>query len=251
MVKRYLCIIISIFIAIYASGQIINTESSRIRTDTTGWFGTVSAASSYLLNDNTLFSFDANIHVEHKGKKQLWLFLSNYHFARGTGVNFADEGYLHLRNNIAVTKMLKWEGFVQIQKNSIQNIGDRLLVGTGPRFKLSDHKYFRMYVGTSVMWESETERTDRTIQTNLLRSSNYVSFTVVLGNKGTLENTTYFQPSFGSFGDRRLLTDWRLRIKLFKKFSFTALLTYLYDSQPATGANRNILRQVNGVSYTF
>jgi hypothetical protein len=108
-----------------------------------------------------------------------------------------------------------------------------------------------MYVGTSVMWESETERTDRTIITNLLRSSNYVSFTVVLGDKGTLENTTYLQPSFGSFGDRRLLTDWRLRIKLYKKFSFTALLTYLYDSQPATGANRNILRQVNGVSYIF
>jgi len=60
------------------SAQLLNVESMRIRTDTTGWFGEVGLSGSYIESESTVLQADARGLIEYKGKKSLILLLENY-----------------------------------------------------------------------------------------------------------------------------------------------------------------------------
>jgi len=93
------------------SAQLLNVESMRIRTDTTGWFGEVGLSGSYIESESTVLQADARGLIEYKGKKSLILLLGNYNLLTGDGKSLVDNYMLHLRYNYKITKWLRWEVF--------------------------------------------------------------------------------------------------------------------------------------------
>lgn len=244
-------ILLSIFITTGSQAQLLNVESLRIRTDTTGWFGEVGLSGAYIKSESTVMQADARGLVEYKGKKSLILLLGNYNILTGDGEDLIDDYMLHLRYNYKITKWLRWELFGQYQQNEILSINQRILIGTGPRFKLADFKRARLYLGTLIMREFERESNPEHTMHDDYRFSTYLSFNVIPAENIEIVSTTYYQPQTSYFQDYRLLTQNSLNVKAGKHFIFSMNFVYAYDSRPAIDILNRTSKFSTGLGYKF
>ncbi len=231
--------------------QIVNIESQRLQSDTTGWFGNLGTGFLFEKNAVKVINMHATAHVEYKTVKSLYLFLVNYNLLEGNGQTLNNNLFYHLRYNYKVNKWLRWEVFTQLQQNSVTGIRLRLLAGTGPRFKLRRTKKFSLYTGTSAMYEYEKERTTPVIYHRDLRSNNYVSCTYKPSENSELIATVFYQPLFSSISDYRILNEISIKFKFIKHVSFTTGWYYLYDSRPAAHTPELNYSISNGIEFTF
>lgn len=231
--------------------QVLNIESARMQSDTTGWMGNANAGfASGQAVDHTL-GINLGAHLQYKTKKDLWLILGSYNFFRAGGKKFSDDSYIHLRYNRKLNKWLRWEIFFQAQNNLITQMRARILIGTGPRFKICSTKVFRFYAATLCMYEREKENTRPFIIHNDLRSSSYVSFTIVPISNVEIISTTFYQPLFKKISDYRILNQSTLRIKANKHFSLSINWDYLHDRFPAGTAPHTTYSFGSGVNFEF
>lgn len=237
MKSRFIFIFFSYLCTISLSAQVINVESLRIRTDTTGWFGEVLLGGQLKNSETKVISANFKSVLEYKAKKSLFLFTGNYNFLAGNKKKLTDDFIAHLRYNYKLNSWIRWELFAQIQQNEILKIQERWLTGTGPRLKLTDREKFRAYLGILAMFELERESNDANSGSNHRdwRNSDYFSFTIDLSETLDLISTTYYQPLFSDMSDYRVLTNSELNVKAGKRFSVSISYILLYDSKPVSG----------------
>jgi hypothetical protein len=249
---RYItCILLITAVHNVSSAQIVNIESQRIQSDTTGWFGNVGTGFLFEKNAIEVINISGNAHVEYKSPKSLYLFLVNYNFLKGGGQTLNNNLFYHLRYNYKLNKWLRWEVFTQLQQNSINGIKLRLLTGSGPRFKLARSKQVALYAATAAMYEYEEEQTVPIVYHRDLRSSSYLSLTYNPSKNAELMCTVFYQPLFGDLSDYRILNEISMKFKFVKHLSFTASWYYLYDSKPAATIPKLNYSISNGISYDF
>lgn len=225
------------FISPVCFSQIVNMESERYRTDTTGWRGSVSGNFAVTNFGEQVIAANAQAHVQYQSKKSLYLLLGSYGFLKGEEQSFIDNGFLHFRYNYKINKAARWEAFIQVQQNAITKIESRMLMGTGPRFKILGQKKFRVYAATLAMFESEKE-TGKAERINDWRSSSYISFTILPTALSEITSTTYYQPVILDGKDYRLLNQLLFKLNLSKHFAVNLNWTYQYDSTPAAGVRK-------------
>lgn len=234
--------------AIYA--QVVNIESKRMRSDTTGWLGTAEANFQFLKNAETIFDLGGKLHFQYKGDKSLWLFLNEYRLIKSGSTSFVNSGFAHVRYNHKVTKsFLRWEAFVQAQFNGALDVGLRGLAGTGPRIKIFDSDLFRCYAATLYMYEYQ-ENVNKTIVERNHRSSSYLSTTLDL-KRFELSNTTYFQPNLRDFKDYRINSQFDLVINMTEDLDFKTQFVYRFDNAPFPGVPRETYFLYNGLVFEF
>ncbi len=234
----------------YISAQVVNIESKRMRSDTTGWSG--SAEANFQLSKTTeeIYDLGGKLHFQYKGINTLWLFLNEYRLIKGAGTEFVNAGFAHVRYNQKVTKeFLRWEAFVQFQYNKALEVGVRGLAGTGPRFKIYDSDKFRCYAATLYMFEYQ-ESVDKTIIERNHRTSSYLSFTLDIG-KIELSNTTYYQPNMKDLKDYRISSQSDLLFEIFEDLNFKTGFTYRYDTRPFPGVPEVTYYLTNGLLFEF
>jgi hypothetical protein len=231
--------------------QIVNIESQRIQSDTTGWLGNIGASFLFEKNVVKVITIGANAHVEYKTPKSLYLFLINYNLLKGDGQTFNNNLFYHLRYNYKINKWLRWELFSQLQQNSVTGIKLRLLAGSGPRFKITGSKHISLYAGTAAMYEYEKEQTSPPVYHHDVRSSNYASLTYNPFKNTELIGTFFYQPLFSNFSDYRILNEISVKFKFVKHLSFTTAWYYLYDSRPAASTPKLNYSISNGIEYDF
>lgn len=231
--------------------QVVNIESSRMQSDTTGWKGMAGASLSFqkYVEEVTIINIDA--HLQYKTQKDLWLILLDYGFLKGGGEKFVSNSFGHVRYNRKLNPWLRWEVFVQGQNNYITQINSRYLAGTGPRFKIFDTKFFRLYAASLLMYEYEEERTEPAVFHNDLRSSSYISFTIIAGNNVEIISTTFYQPLLKKFSDSRILNQAAVNVKTGKHFGISIQWNYLYDRFPAGTAPKTTYNFATGANYSF
>ena len=83
------------------------------------------------------------------------------------------------------------------------------------------------------------------------RLSSYVSFTLSPNDKFSLVSTTYFQPLFTDFSDRRISTSLDLKSYLTKKLYLDLNYNFLDDSKPAEGVVNTIYEMTAGIGLEF
>ena len=229
---------------LFCNAQVVNIESERIQSDTSGWFGNIGGNLSFSSNVKTVFVFDASAQVEYKKNKDLLLMLGSYGFVSGDEEAFFNNAFVHFRYNRKIGKVLRWEVFTQVQFNKISKIDFRYLLGTGPRFKLLDTNPLRVYAATLAMYEYEEDDTTENPYHNDIRSSSYVTFTLVPKKEViSIVSTTYYQPLYNDLNDFRILTQESLVFNVSKKFIIEPKFSYLYDNRPVSGVPK--------VNYTF
>ncbi|MAP55293.1 DUF481 domain-containing protein [Altibacter sp.] len=243
---------IFIFLISYSvSAQIVNVESLRKVTDTSGWSGAASVNFALKRNVNDFLTLSNNIHVQYKMNKHLVLFKNDIEFQKIEGARLENSGISHIRYNYRFHPRIAWEVFIQGQYNKVSLIDFRGLVGTGPRFKLSNLENYKFYLGTLAMYEYEEISDGVTPIQRTLRGSIYLSFSLYPTERISLVSTTYYQPRFSAFNDYRISSQSSLLIDLFKNFAFKTSYTFTYDAFPAVGIPNSQYDFTTGIAYTF
>lgn len=248
---RLLLVGLFLFTFIFSHAQIVNIESKRMQSDTTGWMGSTGVSFAFIKNVQEVLSINANAHLQYKTEKNLYLLLTNYNLLRGNGKKYTDNMFYHLRFNHKLNHMVRWEVFTQWQQDVVSDIGLRILAGTGPRFKLHDSPKFKLYAATAAMYEYEKEKITPPVFHHDIRSSSYVSFTYEPSTNLEVVSTTFYQPLFRQLKDFRIFNQLTLNFKVSKHVAFSTSWNYLYDAFPA-GVSPHINYSIsNGFSYKF
>ena len=248
---KFLLITCTILLPFFLPAQIVNIESQRLQSDTTGWLGSV--GSNFLFQKNAVKVLNINLtaHAEYKTQKSLYLILGNYNLLKGGSETLADNLFYHVRYNYKVNKWLRWEVFTQLQRNNVTGIDLRVLAGTGPRFKLSSNKKIAFYTATTAMYEYEKEQTTPAVYHHNIRSSNYITATFKPAENTELIGTLFYQPLYSNLKDYRILNELSAKFKIVKHLSFVANWYYLYDSKPAASTPKLNYSISNGIEYAF
>ena len=242
--------ILLLLVAVNITSQVVNIESKRMRSDTTGWSGSAEADFQLSKAVDEIYDLGGKIHFQYKGKNSLWLFLNEYRLIKGAGTEFVNSGFAHVRYNHKITsEMLRWEVFSQYQYNGALDVGLRILAGSGPRFKIYDSETFRTYAAVLYMFEYQ-ESVDKSIIERNHRTSSYLSFTVDVG-KIELINTTYFQPNMKNLKDYRVSSQSDLLFEIFENLDFKTGFTYRYDTRPFPGVPQVTFYLSNGLVFEF
>ena len=110
---KCLLTLIFCFITIINRAQIVNVESQRIQSDTTGWLGNFGVSFKLDKNKVQVINLNTNAQIEYKAQRNLYLFLMNYDFLKGASQTLQNNLFFHLRYNYKLTDMLRFEAFTQ------------------------------------------------------------------------------------------------------------------------------------------
>ncbi len=249
--RSYFLILLSFWSYTNSTAQIVNIESARMQSDTVGWMGNIGA--SVLLSQSTSKIFQTNLetHLQYKTRNDqgLWLILGNFGFLKINGDRILSDGLAHLRYNRKLNEWLRWEFFGQFQNNVITQIDSRILLGTGPRFKLVKKKTFHLYAASLFMFEREKERTTPVIVNNDLRNSSYLSFSWIPRENMELNSTTYFQPLLKKISDYRVMNQVSFYLKATQHFGLSLKWNYLHDEFPAGTAPKTNYNFSTGIAF--
>jgi hypothetical protein len=250
--KRVFCCFLFAIVCSTTStnGQIVNVESSRIQSDTTGWLGTAGTTFTFTKNVQEILNINATVHLQYRTERNLYLLLANYNLLRGRNETLSNDMFYHLRYNRRLKRWLRWEVFTQWQQNTVTNIELRALLGTGPRFTLHESKRFKFYIASLAMYEHEKELQPGLTHNNL-RSDNYMTFTYQPNEVLSMTSTTFYQPLYNNLRDYRILNQLTFNVKATRHFSITTNWSYLFDSFPASGTPKVNYSISNGFQYVF
>ncbi|MGJ8664843.1 MAG: DUF481 domain-containing protein [Patiriisocius sp.] len=233
------------------SAQILNAESLRKVTDTSGYSGAASLNFALKRNTNDFITLSNNIHLQYKMNKHLVLFKNDIAFQKIEGDDFENSGIQHLRYNYKLVPKIAWEAFAQAQYNKINKIKFRGLLGTGPRFKITDSDKYRFYLGTLAMLEYEEVDDGATPLQRDFRGSTYLSFSLYPAENISIVSTTYFQPLLSDISDYRISSQSALLVSVFKNFGLKISYTFIYDERPAIGIPNSQYDFTTGINYSF
>jgi len=233
-------------------GQIVNIESKRISSDSSGWFGSARLSFAGSKNTKETLAFTAGTLIEYKSKstKDLWLLISDLSLITGNQEKFSNAGFGHLRYNRKLGETVRWEAFTQIQYNSLVKVDRRILFGTGPRFKLTQLDNAKFYLGIAYMYEREDLIEPIVVQNNN-RMSSYFTFTLTPDDEVTFTSTLYFQPLLKDAKDYRLSNETTLTLGITKKLNLHVSFRYGYDSRPPVDVPNSIYSFANSLEVEF
>lgn len=248
---KYRVVLIIICFSFSAKSQILNAESLRKVTDTSGFSGAASLDFSIKRDVNQSLEVSSSFHLQYKMNRHLVLLKNDIEFQRIEGNKFENAGIAHLRYNYRFHPRIALEAFTQAQYNKVSKIEFRGLVGAGPRFKLTASEKFKVYLGTHLMYEYEELSDGVTPIQRDFRSTSYLSFSFYPTKTMSLISTTYYQPKLKNFGDYRFSNQSSLLIDVFKNFAFKTSYTFIYDETPAVGIPNSQYNLQTGLAYTF
>ena len=219
----------------FASAQvnIFNPETMRQMELEPGWYNnvalnlTVHSGNTDLLTLKTRFRSDYLVGTYHT------FVMANLQQGRKDGKSFIDKGLIHLRGVRSVSQIMAIETFVQKQFNDFILLQDRNLAGGGIRIaplggraKSENDGAFKPYIGIGAMWENEVinESQAGQIETNILRSTNYVTGTWRIDERLTAAATSYYQFHPKSVSDFRILFEGNIGFRLTRKLAFNTRL---------------------------
>lgn len=248
---RILVILLTILTSFTLQSQILNAESLRKVTDTSGFSGSISASLALKRNVNDFVTISSDLHVQYKMDPHLFLFKNDIALQKIEGEDFDNSFISHLRYNYRFHPRIAWEAFIQGQFNKINLIDFRGLAGTGPRFKLTDSEKYKFYLGTLVMYEYEEVSDGVTPYQRDFRGSAYLSFSLYPTDNITVISTTYYQPQIDKVSDYRISSQSSLLVMLFKNFALKTSYTFTYDAFPAIGIPNSQYDFSTGLTYSF
>ncbi|MCW5518667.1 DUF481 domain-containing protein [Aureitalea sp. L0-47] len=234
-----------------AEAQILNAESLRKVTDTSGFSGSISASLALKRNVNDFVTISSDIHLQYKMNKHLVLFKNDIAFQKIEGQDFDNSFIIHFRYNYRFHDRIAWEVFLQGQYNKINLIDYRRLAGIGPRFKLTTSEKYKFYLGILAMYEHEKVTDGITPIQEDIRGSSYLSFSLYPTDNITIISTTYYQPRIDKFSDYRISSQSSLLVMLFKNFALNTSYTFTYDVFPAVGIPNSQYDFSTGLTYSF
>lgn len=231
--------------------QVVNVESKRIQTDTTGWSGSFQTAFDLKKDAKTVYKLESDISVQYKTKKNLYLLLVNNDFLKEKRNDLSNSLFFHLRNTKKLNEKWSVETYTQYQYNKVTKINNRFLTGFGPRLRVMKTNKLRWYMGSSAMFEYSEEGDNKVTYNKTWRNSNYISFTWRPVDFITVVSTTFFQPQIDKISNYRMHHEEVAAFKVTGNFSINMIFNYSYISHPVEGVPKTGHQVKTAFKYVF
>ena len=251
-----MCVLV---LTVSAQGQ-VNIETLRRLDSKPGWYNDITLSLTYQSGNTDLLRFKSSLRSDYWFDKYHTFGIATLQQGKQGGKLYTDKGFVHLRGARSLIEHLGVEIFLQKQFNESILLRDRNLAGGGVRISaLKQHAITKngmglnLYLGIGGMWENETinDKEHGEVETNIIRSTNYISAAWRIDKRFTVVLTGYYQPYLQRFSDFRVISESRLEFRATERVSFNIRLNIRYDSEPPTGVEEHDLEIVNGLSYKF
>ena len=164
------------------------------------------------------------------------------------GDTIKDKGFVHLRHVFELNPLRSLEIFLQLEYDKFIDLELRKLLGAGFRVNHIKNSRWILYTGHSVM--VETEHYSNHNVTNIIRLSEYISFTYK-ATTSSISLVTYLQPNIGDIEDIRMLSDLTWDIPLSKQLSLQLSLSSRFDNEPEFELDSWDIETKTGLRYLF
>lgn len=230
--------------------QVVNIEKLREQNQTKPLVGKTEFSFDVNRSISYIFTAKNSTRIQYYHLKNTYLWLADLQMMQVDTIRYINNGFLHFRYNYDFSNnWLIAEAYTQIQFNRIQKIMRRFLWGAGTRYIVLNKEKYKIYLGTSVMYEFELY-IDRNYQ-DLIRGTTYLSFSIKPSETFSFSHTTYFQPKINEWSNYRINSETSVEAVIIKNLSFKTRFNYFYDSKPAP-AVQNIFYSIhNGLAYKF
>lgn len=233
--------------------QIVNIESLRSAADSNGFYGAENFNVVYTKNTRELFELNNNLVFQYREDKSIFLFLNTWDLSLAAGQTLEQNVLFHGRYNFIQNKWLTYEVMAQYQQNQPLRIGDRILMGAGPRITLVKKKEVaKLYIGALAMYEYDDELDNDIIHRDA-RLSTYLSMYLAKKDKFQWSTTVYYQPRMDYWEDYRTSVQTQMKFAIFKKLQYVTTLNLTYDKFPVVAEEipRLTVKWVNGIEIKF
>ncbi|MEM9835967.1 MAG: DUF481 domain-containing protein [Bacteroidota bacterium] len=243
--RRFLVSLMAFFFCWTISAQIVNIEDRRTNLDTLGWIGRIDLGGRYTRNISEILTLNASLRLDQFGPKHHWLILANYRTAESNGNRFIDSGYAHLRYDRELSDKWSWEAFTQWQFDQNLKLDARWLLGTGPRFSLSEGSKGSINMGLLYMLEYDDIK-DRQLFFTDHRLSAYLSLKWKISPTTTISSTSYYQPRLLNFDLPRINSVTTIAFDISKAFQFTTSFYLTRDARI-----NDLFPEIPSLTYTW
>lgn len=234
----------------------VNIEKMRKDKQFNGWLNNIQSTIELDKGNSDDFKIVSKYRTDYISGNWYTFIIGSLEYKESLNQKVSHKGFLHYRLNYIFTDFYTHELFMQKEFDEFLLIEDRNLVGTGARLDLLSSyaadslvSYF-VNLGIGFMYEYEYFKSEPAVLTRLLRSTNYLSFSIQSGMVNFF-TTVYYQPDIGDFSDFRVLNESQLEIKIYGNLSFVTNLEYRFDSAPARTVKHYDLSLTNGLSIKF
>lgn len=242
------------FLSAYAQ---VNTEKFRKEFNETGFFGKVSLAAGLASGNSEFVNVKSAARVDYAGKDFDFFLVGNYEFQEAKSEKVVNKGFAHLRSIITLNSSLSLEFFLQKEFNQFILLEDRNLAGSGLRldvvklFSDENDSPVEIFGGAGLMFENELYDISVSPETNLFRSTNYLTIKWQVNEGFSFIAINYFQFDVERLNDYRIVSDTGVNFLITKNLSFNSSLSWRFDNEPVEGVKNYDLELTNGITFSF
>ena len=248
-------LIFSLFSSAFVFSQ-INTEAMRNSQDEYGFTNAFGFDLGFEKSNEEVVEIAGKYRLDYVTRDGLHSFLvlnyeNGYEKENDITNSIVNKGFSHLRFTKNLLNNIFVEFFVQYGFNDFLLMKERLLYGSGFRYRFFDSEKMNTHIGIGLMQEDEIYDLENNQDMSLIRSTNYITWKIKLSNNAQLGNTAYFQFDTKRSKDNRMLYDGDLSIALNEKLSFNFMINYRQDSEPHGDLGKTYIQLKNGVEFLF
>lgn len=245
-----------LFFSIPTSAQIniFTGETMKQLQLKSGWYNNINLDLTYRSGNTELLTFQTRYRTDYLTGVYHGFVIGSIQYGKEDGSFFTNKGMAHGRIIRTLTNFIQFESFGQKQFNESILLNDRNLIGGGIRFNaLSAKSKYNLYIGIGAMWEHERINDSNLgeITNHLIRSTNYINWTLQFNELLSTSATGYYQVYINRLVDHRILFEGNIKLSITKKLNFPLKINFRYDNEPPTGIQKHDLEIFNGLSYTF
>ncbi len=248
-----------LFVCVVGAKAQVNIETLRRLDSKLGWYNDINLSLTYQSGNTDLLRFKSSLRSDYWFDKYHTFGIATLQHGEQGGKLYTDKGFAHLRGARSISEYLGVEIFLQKQFNESILLRDRNLVGGGLRISVlkqridKKNRGLNLYLGIGGMWENETINDEQhgEVETNIIRSTNYISATWRIDKRFSVVITGYYQPYIQRFTDFRVISESRFEVHVTETVSVNTRLNVRSDSEPPTDVEKHDLEIVNGLSYKF
>jgi putative salt-induced outer membrane protein YdiY len=157
---------------------------------------------------------------------------------------------VHLRYNRRLRAPLYGLVFAQVQRNPLQRLRSRTLLGLGARVDLWDSQRLSVSVGAASMTEIEATQEQPDARTDQRLSSFFIG-KWRLSDTASWSWSVYAQPRWADFADLRAIGSTSLAVQLTSHFGLEWGGQFAYDSRPPTDVEESDWSTSTALRYAF
>jgi hypothetical protein len=211
--------------------QVVNIEGDRDKKKE-GLHGSIESGFTLLNGNIRVLQTQHTLRLDYDVGKDHLLLMGSKGYGKQDGKTFQNDSFAHMRWTSMWARRTGSEIFSQVQQDEFKRLTLRVLLGGGVRFALNP-----LSIGVGGMLDYEEVG-----QADLVgRASTYLSYFNSWGDLGA-RLVVYYQPLFSDPSDYRLSSVGAIEFKANSIFSLSNEASYLYDTAPPVGVQREDLQ---------